>query len=579
MKRLAIIVATAGLLATGAAAAEEPWPREMPGHTEVKPGEHPRLLFRESELEGLRKKAETPVGRAILKRLGEMLNGGDGRTMPGDMGAGSGPAEFAHPGAGSTFTISHVAGYGFLYQITRDELYADLGRRAMDAALAGWRGADDRYSFRNPSGALRAGPSVGWYAVGWDLCYDGWAPAYRATIAKELANYNEGSSRSLAELVRGSRHSPRSNHWGMQVGGGAMAILALSKEPGADTGQIEGLLKVSEKSMIRNLTEGFGDGGYFTEGDGTGSMSSHIIFLQALDAWRNVLGKDFITPRPHAQWTSLRWMLGTVVAGGKPHFHSRDGYPHNVWDRKGISGAGYFGTGFAVATPPQKAAWLWFYDQFFKARDLKAGTPYDTASYLPHTAVMAYVNWPMHIAPVNPAACIPRAGVDHKFSYCMFRNRFQDGDDTVITFLGKRPRGHTKDKEIGAIWITSFGERSTWGEMRGDITHFEAHDDGSATVSVSSGTHLAVDFSGHAGADMLVMVGPGAGKGTTVEAGGVVYHVKFLTKGKAPTPKARGEGLVVGEQTVSVKDGRLVLGRVAPVWDGPIAEVKAGAER
>ncbi|MFW5840289.1 MAG: hypothetical protein ACOCZE_06890, partial [Planctomycetota bacterium] len=305
-------------LSAAAAVAEGPWPEEIQGHKPPQPGEHPRLLFRKSDLPALRAKANTPEGKAILQRLREVLNGSDGKTMPGDMGnAPADAGSFAHPGAKGTFTISHVAGYGLLYQITGEKLYADLGRKAMDAALAGVRGVDNRYSFKNPSGALRAGPSLGWYAVGYDLCYDGWDDDYRKKIAQAIAQYDEGRNASLAELVRGSRHHPGSNHWGMQVGGGAMALLAVLNDPGVDSDKLQKLLPTSRKSMIRNLTEGFGDGGYFMEGDGTGTMSSHIIFLAALEAWRNVQGLDFITPRPNAQWTSLRWMLGTVVDNGK----------------------------------------------------------------------------------------------------------------------------------------------------------------------------------------------------------------------------------------------------------------------
>jgi len=101
---------------------------------------------------------------------------------------------------------------------------ADLGREAMDAALAGYRGRDRRYAFKHPYGALRAGPSLGWYAAGYDLCYDGWDEAYREKIAKAICEYNEGKYMSLEELVNGKRHFPESNHWGMQVGGGALAL-------------------------------------------------------------------------------------------------------------------------------------------------------------------------------------------------------------------------------------------------------------------------------------------------------------------------------------------------------------------
>lgn len=564
--------------------AKEPWPAKIEDHEPPKAGEHPRLLFREGDLKALRERANTEVGKAILQELRERLNGKDGKTMPGDMGHGASPdkTDYASPLAKGTFTISHVAGYGLLYQVTGEQLYADLGRKAMDAALEGWRGVDNRYSFRNPNGALRAGPSLGWYAVGYDLCYDGWDEDYRKKIAREIANYNEGRNKSLEELVRGSRHHPRSNHWGMQVGGGAMALLAVLGDEGGISGdKAKKLLATSEKSMIRNLTEGFGDGGYFAEGDGTGSMSSHIIFLQALQAWKNVAGKDFITPRPNAQWTHLRWVLGTVVKDGKPHFHSRDGYPHNVWDRDGISGGAYFGIGFGAATPAQKAGYLWFYNEFFKDHDIKNGVPYDTVGIYPHQSVLAYVNWPIGLEPVNPAECMPRASVDHQYNYMMFRNRWKDENDIVMTCLATRPRRHTKNQVIGPLWITARGKRYAWGAMGGKVTHFEVMQDGCATATTSDGTSLAVDFSGNSGVEgMLVMIGKGAPDGRQVKAGDVTYSVHFIPDTKnAPTPKADGEKLVVGKQTVSVKDGNLVLHNTAEPWDGPTDKASKAVEK
>ena len=74
------------------------------------------------------------------------------------------------------YTFSHAAGYGLLYQLTGDKKYAQFGKQCFEKALAGVRDRDDRYSFRKPGGALRAGPTLGWYAVGYDLCCDGWEP-------------------------------------------------------------------------------------------------------------------------------------------------------------------------------------------------------------------------------------------------------------------------------------------------------------------------------------------------------------------------------------------------------------------
>jgi len=209
-------------------------------------------------------------------------------------------------------------------------------------------------------------------------------------VAKAIAEYNPGKDKSLRELAIGQRQHPGSNHWGMIVGGAAMALLALMDDPGVDMGTIKPLLEASERCMKINLTQGFGDGGFFLEGDGTGSMSSHIIFLPALQAWRVAGGKDFYTPKPNAQWTSLKWFFLTSLGGDPANlragFPERGAYPDNIWARSGLSGGNYFGIGFGLATEEQKAAILWFYNNSgVKDLDAKSGFGLDAPVPTPTT--------------------------------------------------------------------------------------------------------------------------------------------------------------------------------------------------
>lgn len=534
-------------------AEEQPWPAPVAGFQAPQAGEHPRLFFREGDIARLRERANTPFGRAIIRRLREQLDGENGETAPGE----------------GEWTMSSVAGYGFLYVLTGDEKYAQLGRETFEQSLAGATYKDDdRYAFVGARGALRAGPALGWHALGYDLCYHGWSEEYRNKVRDELFHYDDGDNKSLEELARGSRHGPHSNHWGMQIGGAAMALLALKNDPGVDMDVLQPLIDTNQQTFIRKLTEGYGDGGYFREGDGTGSMG-YIAFIPAMQAYRVAGGLDYVSPRPNGQWVTRRWLLGTVVKGSKIRFHSRDGYPHNVWDRDGISGGNYFGIGMGVSSPAEQQAWKWFYQHNFKASDSASGTPYDTVSYYPHHSILSFVNWALSDEPINPAEVIPRASIDHRYNYCMFRNRWQDENDLVVTFLATRPRGHTDEKEIGPIWITEFGEkRKIWGSIRGEITHFSRAQDGSSIIATDSAS-LAVDFSGACGTDgMLVLVGPGAPDDITVQLDGHSVSFRFLGAGTPPTPMVDGDRVLVGDQTVTYDDGLLALGVMAPPWDG-----------
>jgi hypothetical protein len=567
-----LVAALFWLAAAAATAQDSPWPAAVPNHRPPEPGEHPRLLFRKSDLPALRARAGTPEGKAILDRLRRCLNGSDGETMPTsynpEKGAidKDGSGDFGAKAPLGAYTFSHLAGYGLLYQLTGDRKYAELGRQCFEKALEGYRDRDRRYAFKAPMGALRAGPVLGWTALGYDLCYDGWDEEFRTKVCLALANYDERDPQKKVNLPRLAEGSmpPFSNHFGMQAGGAALTLLAIRGDPGAERKQVERLVSKSEKAMIRNLTEGFGDGGFFAEGDGTGSMSSHIVFLTALQAWKTAAGKDFVTPRPNAQWTALKYIFLTVPRQGEMDFWPRrGGYPHNVWARDGLSGAGYFAFPFGILPDDQKAALLWFYNHHLRATDEKQGTPLDTTNPYPHLAVCAFVNCPTDLAEKNPGAVLPHCYRDGKWNFYAFRNRWQDENDIVISILARNVKGYIKADADGGLQVAALGKKFRWGKAKGTERFWQPGADGSGILTLSDGTSLAVDLSRASGADaMLVSTGPADGH--KVELGGAKLTFKFLTTGPEPRPQVNGDRVVVGEQWVAVKDGNLVLGSMAP---------------
>ena len=480
---------------------------------------------------------------------------------------GAGP--FHATAALGSYTFSHMAGFGLLYQLTGKKEYAELGKECFEKALEGYHDRDRRYAFRNPHGPLRAGVVLGWTALGYDLCYDGWDEEYRKKVCLELANYRAVDDRqSLEGLTKGSM-PPFSNHFGMQVGGSAMALLAVWNDPWADKKKIEALLKVSENSIIRNLTEGFGDGGFFAEGNGAGSMSSHLVFLSALQSWRIAGGKDFVSPRPNAQWAALKWIFLTVPKEGKMNFYAYDGmYPHNIWARTDKSGAGYFAIGMGAVSDQEKSALLWFYNHHLKESDAKEGAPYDTVSPYPHLAVSSFINWPVGMKEQNPAAVIPLCYRDSKWSFYAFRNRWQDASDVLITLQTKNAHGYGKAPTDAMLSVSGLGEKFKWAKLDGEVKSWQPGKDGSGILTMGNGTSLAVDFSKSSGAE-ATLVTTGNAEGQKLEVGGVTMTFKFLTSNTEPKPQVQGDKVVVGDQTVTIKDGSLILGTMA-VGDGQL---------
>ena len=582
---LIAIAATLPGLELALFAGERPWHVPVEGFVAPASGEHPRLLFRRGDLPALRARAGTPEGRAILKRLGILLDGGSGETMttvfrPGkEVDKTWQEKHLTKPGI---YTLGHAAGYGLLYQLTGEQKYADFGRLCFEKALEGVPDRDGRYGFRTPGGPLRAGPSLGWYAVGYDLCYGGWDEATREKFGRAIESYSEASSTpreritsDLEVLAKGTRYigpyfrrnrgtPPGSNHFGMQVGGASLALLAISGEKWADQQRVDRLLAASEKSMIRNLTEGFGDGGFFAEGDGTGSMSSQIAFLPALQAWRNAAGRDFMNvARPNARMLSLKWLYQTIVREGQPDFWPvRGKYQQNTWSRQGLSGAGYFAIGFGAVREGDRSAMKWYYDRFLAAADVEAGHPCDTASWYPHLAVCAFVNWPTAAEAKNPAHVLPHCYRDSKWGFYLWRNRWKDGNDTVISVLLNRTEGfggYLFSEPDQAIHLNSMGKHLQWGKaVAGSPRHWWVSPGSRcSSLTMADGSCLAVDFTGASGSDvMLVTTGPA--EGTTVNLRGTPLTFHFPTT-SPPVLVVEGKRVLVGKQQISLEEGNLVL--------------------
>ena len=560
-----------------------PWYVRVKDFDAPEGNEHPRLLFRRSDIAALRKKAQTPEGKAILKRLRLLLDGKDGETMTtsfGPVGRVSGEETVKdEPGI---YTIGHVAGYGLLYQLTGDRKYAEIGRQCFEKALEGVPDRDGRYGFRKPGGPLRAGPSVGWYAVGYDLCYDGWDEEAREKYGRAIAEYCEESSSKrenltsdLEVLARGTRFlgphfrrtrgtPPGSNHFGLQVGGASLALLAVSGEKWVDQERVDRLLAIAERSMIRNLTEGFGDGGFFTEGDGTGSMSSQIAYLSALQAWKHTAGKDFVNvDRPNVRMLTLKWIYQTVVRDGTPDFWPvRGRYEQNVWSRFGLSGAGYFAIGMGGVSEEHQAALKWYYDHFLAESDSEHH-PCDTASKYPHLAVCAFVNWPVGMKASNPAELLPLCYRDSKHGFYAWRNRWKDGDDTVITLLLNRTEGYGGYLSAApdrALHLNTMGEHVKWGSSTsGKEKHWWVSPKGRrSSLTLSDGTCIAVDFTGASGADVMLITTAKA-TGTVADVAGKTLTFYFPTEKKPPAVTIDGNTAVVGKQRVTLEGGNLVL--------------------
>ena len=561
-----------------------PWFVPVANFKPVQSGEHPRLFFRKDDVAELRRRAGTPDGQFIVKRLRMLLNGGDGESMP----ASFNPAKLAYDKSGfkekiGTYTISHSAGFGFLYQLTGDKKYADLARECIEKAWDGQRNGDDRYAWVAPGGELRAGPTLGWYAVAYDLCYDGWDDGFRIKCALAIQNYsderggewNNPEGITLRKMVLTPKQGPSSNHYGAVVGGCGLAVLAVKDDPGTDKALLDKYLEVCERNAIRNMSAGFGDGGYFKEGAGPGMIGTQGAFQCLIQALRVAAGRDYAGgPRSNANMMALVRMMECVGPPAVYPYRSNMGGTYGssdfTHDRGGLSHGGHFSEGFGAIADKYKPAYLWFYNHTVEPNPSKRD--FDTLGNYPHHCMLALVNWPTFagIEERNPAESMTKVTRDHLYDYFIFRNRWQDKDDIVTTVLINQPDG-TKPRDV-MVW--GLGERLVFGEppRKVGVTHFQQAKDGSGVISAGDWA-FAVDYSGASGADALIVsVGNSVkredkarSRYTMVTAGKNTFNVLTLSsKGEHPEPKANGDDLVVGGQKITLSKGALTLEKFNP---------------
>lgn len=165
------------------------------GFQPLEPQEHPRSLFRKSDLPALKEKMKTPLGRVAMKKM---------ETTP--------------------------IGLGVLYQLTGDEQYAKRAKDRLeevlknDSAIPGWYGTRAFTRLRPTGGQIEQA------AVTYDLCYHAWDEDYKAKTRSWLTDMAY-SVFFAPEALGTTNWNAQSNHVGIVFAGIGEAGLAMFDEP------------------------------------------------------------------------------------------------------------------------------------------------------------------------------------------------------------------------------------------------------------------------------------------------------------------------------------------------------------
>jgi len=400
------------------------WPGLVAGHQPVAGTEHPRLIFRKADVPRFRKLAETTdEGKAILAAAERAL----GRR---------GPSE------GDKFTTWPAVGYGFMYQMTGEQRYAEAAKNIVvetvfdnRAGRRGWAISQD----------IHHGPRLQGLALAFDLCHDGWDQAFRQRCVDEISQRVDELAVGVfgGKRMSGYNPNPWSNHNGIRAGCAALGALAIHGHTTSDGEKLD--MSRHAELLARELKlyyeTGLGGSGHPMEGGFYKTMTMERGLTHAVLAYRVALGWD-------------------VVAGPVADFdmtgYFMEAAPGSTPSLKPILWAA------GMVTVPD--AWLPAIKTFHTR---KVGLKGDRSFGIAHGLLAPYAmaTYPFDVEAAPPGGVLPWIAPDPELGHFIVRPRWEDGDDPLLVTNFKSglkrgchyeragPQSHVELQAFGRQWL------------------------------------------------------------------------------------------------------------------------------
>jgi hypothetical protein len=363
------------------------WTEPVAGFKKLETNEHPRLIFRKSDLPAIKQRLETPVGKAIMARFLEQL-----------------PKQHASNDKNQPF---FPAGYGLAYQLTGDKAHAEKAK-AILAEMLGLGGSQD----------IHYGPIAQAMAVTLDFCYDAWDPAFREKVIDNLAQ----RMRNLETLtgMGGASLNPWHNHEAIRAAGAGVAAICLLGEKTSNGKEIAGLERIIHVNArsIRRFFEynGNSNTGWGMEGNFYKRMTWNSGPGNVIQAYRTAFGGDMMRGVP-GQWCLLgEWMW-------QPPAESI-ATAHDLGDQQS---AGLWPMGLVTVPDSMKSGARWLYDYAFGLEGSKT-----FGIHWAYHAGYVLMNYPFDVAPRPPAESLPWVGPDPVGGHWLFRKPWQGAQDSLV---------------------------------------------------------------------------------------------------------------------------------------------------
>jgi hypothetical protein len=465
------------------------------GFTPAKPGEHPRILLRASDIPALKEKLKTPFGKSLFDKMG------DEKT-------------------------ADAIGQGLKYILTGEASYAEKARAFAERNMAGNPGA---YSMRSAAG--RVPEQV---AVAYDLCYHAWPDDFKKKVEAHLAA-------ELERCLRGRGFSGGYNwhicsNWGAKVFQGAGFIgLALWGEKGTMPAKPEGadaaarlaeweadvadwkrlgevnlryqrLFEESRYLLLLHNREAIGTGGFRGECSHYG-LNAMEMQIEYATCFRRMFGHD-LSPYPDATHAMPRMMFCHDFPEDpktKPVALSINGLSEMRGNMTAYA--------YPIVPDPWKGAMHWAWNRYGSAakpggKAASAPKSEDAEEAVSGDAVWTFLTYPHGSKPQHPAESMPLTWQAPDHGFYGFRNSWKGQGDFILLVHAKAhsPGGWNGPNTgsfhlhgLGQSWNDTYSGREicAWEENRvilpedpffndglGRVLHVSMEPDGSGTLTL-----------------------------------------------------------------------------------------------
>jgi hypothetical protein len=392
-------------------------------HTPLKAGEHPRLIFRAGQLDELRKIAATEDGNGVVKRIEQAT-----RLMK----------TLAYSGGNRTVLKEggfRAAGHAALYAITGKKKQAAEAFSVLQKQIL-------RYPMASQLGVVERSARLRGATFTYDLCYDAWSPPQRKETREFLA---KEIKHALSGFGDPEKPNPADCKHIIAVASGALAQLAILGD-GKKDNAAEKRLKQCEEAILHYLNKGVGSAGVGLYGEAQKFAAYGSGILPYAHASRVARGRSF-DHHPALKAALSTMVYQTVPGAGIAQY----GPPMSGWDRSGV-----FAEGMYFTPEDKRPGVVWLFHQV-------GGKKYKGV-VRPHQGLYMLMYFPLEIEPKVPDW--PRSLYDPEADFVVFRNRFRDKDDLVVSTF----KGELRITGMGGRYGARVGQHAfRWGPSQGRI--------------------------------------------------------------------------------------------------------------